>query len=38
MFPSGKINEIDLDLIQVSDDIDEIVDIIQRSQITRSSS
>ena len=38
MFPSGKINEIDLDLIQVSDDVDEIVDIIQRSQITRSNS
>jgi hypothetical protein len=38
MLPHGKINEIDLDLIQVSDDIDEIVDIIQRSQITRGNS
>ncbi|HWC33709.1 MAG TPA: TIGR00730 family Rossman fold protein [Mycobacteriales bacterium] len=35
MLPHGKINEVDLDLIHVCDDIDEIVDIIQRSQSER---
>jgi predicted Rossmann-fold nucleotide-binding protein len=36
MLPDGKINEVDLDLIQLCDDVDEIVDIIQRSQSSRS--
>jgi uncharacterized protein (TIGR00730 family) len=36
MLAHGKINEVDLDLIYLSDDVDEIVDIIQRSQESRS--
>jgi uncharacterized protein (TIGR00730 family) len=36
MLPDGKINEVDIDLIQLCDDVDEIVDIIQRSQSSRS--
>ncbi|HVV74914.1 MAG TPA: TIGR00730 family Rossman fold protein [Mycobacteriales bacterium] len=35
MLPDGKINEVDLDLIHLSDDVDEIVNIIQRSQSER---
>jgi uncharacterized protein (TIGR00730 family) len=35
MLPDGKINEVDLDLIHISDDIDEIVEIIQQSQSSR---
>jgi uncharacterized protein (TIGR00730 family) len=30
MLPDGKINKVDLDLIHVSDDVDEIVEFIQR--------
>jgi uncharacterized protein (TIGR00730 family) len=36
MLVDGKINEIDLDLIHVCDDVDTIVEIIQRSQSSRS--
>ncbi|HVT64641.1 MAG TPA: TIGR00730 family Rossman fold protein, partial [Mycobacteriales bacterium] len=36
MLPDGKINEVDLDLIHLCDDVDEIVDIIQHSQSSRS--
>jgi uncharacterized protein (TIGR00730 family) len=36
MLTHGKINEVDLDLIYLSDDVDEVVDIIQRSQESRS--
>jgi uncharacterized protein (TIGR00730 family) len=36
MLTNHMINEVDLDLIQVSDDVDEIVDIIQNSQTSRS--
>jgi uncharacterized protein (TIGR00730 family) len=32
MLSEGKINEVDLDLLQVSDDVDEIVSIIRRSE------
>jgi uncharacterized protein (TIGR00730 family) len=32
MLTEGKINEVDLDLLQVSDDVDEIVSIIRRSE------
>ncbi|HVS67135.1 MAG TPA: TIGR00730 family Rossman fold protein [Mycobacteriales bacterium] len=35
MLPHGKINEVDLDLIHVTDDVDEIIAIIQQSQATR---
>jgi uncharacterized protein (TIGR00730 family) len=36
MLTGGKINEIDLDLIHLCDDVDAIVEIIQRSQSARS--
>ena len=32
MAPEGKINEVDLDLLHVCDDVDEVVDIIRRSE------
>jgi uncharacterized protein (TIGR00730 family) len=35
MLTNGKINEIDLDLVKLSDDVDEIVEIIERSQSSR---
>jgi uncharacterized protein (TIGR00730 family) len=35
MLADGKIGELDLELLQVSDDVDEIVEIIQRSQQAR---
>jgi uncharacterized protein (TIGR00730 family) len=35
MLTHGKINEIDLDLIHLSDDVEEIVEIVQRSQSSR---
>jgi uncharacterized protein (TIGR00730 family) len=35
MLPNGMISPADLELIQVSDDVDEIVDIVRRSQKTR---
>jgi uncharacterized protein (TIGR00730 family) len=35
MLPNGMISPGDLDLIQVSDDVDEIVDIVRRSQTAR---
>jgi uncharacterized protein (TIGR00730 family) len=35
MLPDGKINEVDLDLIQVTDNVDEVVRIIRDSERTR---
>jgi predicted Rossmann-fold nucleotide-binding protein len=35
MLPNGMISATDLELIQVSDDVDEIVELVRRSQTTR---